>query len=104
MFLLRLDAASGKLSVNDQPFVATRKRAGPRHIAFHTKMPFAYVVKSDQSVEQRPLKTGYSHQGLSIIEEGLASGDQVVLDGQYKLRAGTRVQARPNDKAAKPVG
>jgi len=68
------------------------------------KGPFAYVVKSDQSVEQRPLTTGYSHQGLSIIEEGLTAGDQVVLDGQYKLRAGTRVQARPRDKSAKPIG
>jgi len=44
VFLFRLDAASGKLSANDPPFVATRKRAGPRHIAFHPKMPFAYVV------------------------------------------------------------
>jgi len=68
------------------------------------KGPFAYVVKSDQSVEQRPLKTGYAHQGLSIIEEGLAAGDQVVLDGQYKLRAGTRVQAKPSNKSAKPIG
>ena len=44
VFLFRLDAASGKLSANDPLFVATRKRAGPRHIAFHPKMPFAYVV------------------------------------------------------------
>ena len=44
VFLFRLDAASGKLTANDPPFVATRKRAGPRHIAFHPKMPFAYVV------------------------------------------------------------
>ncbi len=44
IFVFRLDAASGKLTANDPPFVATRKRAGPRHIAFHPKMPFAYVV------------------------------------------------------------
>lgn len=42
--VFRLDAAGGKLIPNDPPFVATRKRAGPRHIAFHPKMPFAYVV------------------------------------------------------------
>jgi membrane fusion protein, multidrug efflux system len=68
------------------------------------KGPFAFVVKADQSVEQRPIKAGYSRDGVSIIDEGLAAGDQVVLDGQYKLRAGTRVQARPTDKSAKPVG
>jgi 6-phosphogluconolactonase (cycloisomerase 2 family) len=51
VFLFRLDAASGKLSANDPLFVATRKRAGPRHIAFHPKMPFAYVVNElDSSV------------------------------------------------------
>jgi 6-phosphogluconolactonase len=44
IFVLRLDATSGKLTLNDPPSVATRKRAGPRHIAFHAKMPFAYVV------------------------------------------------------------
>jgi 6-phosphogluconolactonase len=44
IFVFRLDAANGKLAPNDPPFVATRKRAGPRHIAFHPKMPLAYVV------------------------------------------------------------
>ena len=44
IFVFRLDAASGKLTANDPPSVATRKRAGPRHIAFHPKMPFAYAV------------------------------------------------------------
>src|SRR6185312_13295292 len=44
IFVFRLDAASGKLTPNDPPSVATRKRAGPRHIAFHPKMPFAYAV------------------------------------------------------------
>jgi 6-phosphogluconolactonase (cycloisomerase 2 family) len=44
IFVFRLDAASGKLAPNDPPSVATRKRAGPRHIAFHPEMPFAYVV------------------------------------------------------------
>ncbi len=44
IFVFRLDAASGKLAPNDPPFVATRKRAGPRHIVFHPEMPLAYVV------------------------------------------------------------
>jgi 6-phosphogluconolactonase (cycloisomerase 2 family) len=44
VFLFRLDAASGKLTPNDPPFVATRAGAGPRHIAFHPKMPLAYVI------------------------------------------------------------
>jgi membrane fusion protein, multidrug efflux system len=58
--------------------------------------PFAYVVKGDQSVEQRAVKVGYTREGMALIESGLAVDDQVVLDGQYKLRAGMRVQIAPS--------
>jgi 6-phosphogluconolactonase len=44
VFVFRLDAASGKLTPNDPPFVATRAGAGPRHISFHPQMPFAPVI------------------------------------------------------------
>src|SRR5215831_19045742 len=38
-------------SPNDPPFVATRAGAGPRHIAFHSQMPLAYVINElDSSV------------------------------------------------------
>jgi len=51
VFVFRLDAASGKLTPNDPPFVATRAGAGPRHIAFHPQMPLAYVINElDSSV------------------------------------------------------
>lgn len=63
---------------------------------------FAYVVKADQSVEQRPIKIDYSRDGVSVVEEGLRAGEVVVLDGQYKLRAGTRVQAAPAGERRPP--
>jgi len=44
IFVFRLDAANGKLTPNDPPFVATRPGSGPRHIAFHPKTPLAYVI------------------------------------------------------------
>jgi 6-phosphogluconolactonase len=40
----KLDAVSGKLVANDPPLVASRPGAGPRHIAFHSHQPYAYVV------------------------------------------------------------
>ena len=42
--VFRLDAASGKLTPNDPAFVTTRAGSGPRHIAFHPKVPLAYVI------------------------------------------------------------
>src|SRR5262245_32807999 len=44
VFVFHLTAASGKLTPNDPPFVATRAGDGPRHIAFHPQMPLAYVI------------------------------------------------------------
>jgi multidrug efflux system membrane fusion protein len=59
------------------------------------KGTFAYVIKSDDTVEQRPVTTGRARNGLVIVRDGLAEGERVVVDGQYKLRAGARVQAGP---------
>jgi 6-phosphogluconolactonase (cycloisomerase 2 family) len=44
VFSFKLDSASGKLTPNDPPFTATREGAGPRHIAFHPSLPYAYVI------------------------------------------------------------
>jgi multidrug efflux pump subunit AcrA (membrane-fusion protein) len=34
-----------------------------------------------------------------IVSKGLAAGEQVVTNGQYRLQAGTRVEARPAPQA-----
>jgi multidrug efflux system membrane fusion protein len=52
---------------------------------------YAYVVKPDQTVERRAVKVGPVRDGLAVIEEGLAPGERVVVDGQFKLRPGARV-------------
>jgi membrane fusion protein, multidrug efflux system len=65
---------------------------------------FTYVIKADQLVEQRPVKVGYTRDGTSLIEEGLKPNDEVVIEGQYKLRAGARVQASRSDRAQEGKG
>jgi membrane fusion protein, multidrug efflux system len=65
---------------------------------------FVYVIKPDQSVEQRPVKVGYMREGTSLIEDGLLPNDQVVVEGQYKLRAGVRVQVGRSNKPQERVG
>jgi multidrug efflux system membrane fusion protein len=57
------------------------------------KGTFAYVIKADDTVEMRPIKVGPIRDGVALVEDGLAAGERVVVDGQYKLRAGARVQA-----------
>lgn len=57
--------------------------------------PFAYVMKSDQTVEIRNIKPGPRVDEITVIEEGLNPGEQVVLDGQSKLQPGARVSIQP---------
>ena len=54
---------------------------------------FAYVIKPDSTVEMRPISVAQLRDGLALIDTGLRAGEQVVVDGQYKLRPGARVDA-----------
>jgi 6-phosphogluconolactonase (cycloisomerase 2 family) len=51
LFVFRLDAARGTLVAAEPPSVKTRSGAGPRHIGFHPRLPYAYVINElDSSV------------------------------------------------------
>jgi multidrug efflux system membrane fusion protein len=52
---------------------------------------YAYVIKSDQTVEMRPVTVNQIDNGLALIDDGLQEGEQVVVDGQYKLQPGSKV-------------
>jgi membrane fusion protein, multidrug efflux system len=52
---------------------------------------FAFVVGPDASVAVRPLRLRAAYEGQALIDAGLAVGDQVVVDGHYKLRPGLRI-------------
>jgi membrane fusion protein, multidrug efflux system len=52
----------------------------------------AWVVKPDKSVEMRPIKIGYSTSDIALIDSGIAAGDLVVVDGQYRLVVGGKVE------------
>lgn len=56
--------------------------------------PFAYLIKEDNTVEARNLVTGPTLDGWTIIEEGLDAGDEVVREGQSKLKPGALVKRR----------
>ena len=55
--------------------------------------PFTYVVKSDSTVEVRPLKIGDASDGMTIVTAGLALGERVVTSNQYRLQAGVHVRS-----------
>jgi multidrug efflux system membrane fusion protein len=53
---------------------------------------YAFVVGADGVAEKRPIKLGFSNRTIAIIDSGLAAGDRVVTDGQYRIEAGSRVE------------
>ena len=61
---------------------------------------FAWVVKPDDTVAPQPIRTGATAGDRTIVTSGLADGDRVVTDGQYKLQADAPVTITvPNDTA-----
>jgi len=52
---------------------------------------FTYVVRADGTVAPQPIVVAQSEGGRSLVVKGLAGGEHVVVDGQYKLRPGVKV-------------
>lgn len=53
---------------------------------------FAYVVRSDSTVEARPIRVGEESGSVMVVEEGLREGERVVTSNQYRLQPGARVE------------
>ena len=61
---------------------------------------YAYVIKPDNTVERRAVEVASMQDGLAVISKGLTPGEKVVVDGQYRLTEGARV----NPTTAGPPG
>jgi multidrug efflux system membrane fusion protein len=70
---------------------------------------FAYVIKEDQTVEDRAVKIVQVYgrtmlqDGLAVIESGLKPDEKVVLTGQDRLKKGSKVEVHV-PKAAPAAG
>lgn len=98
-------------------FVNARLRLETRHSAIlvpvaaiqrGTQGPFVYLVGHDQTVSIRPVTLGPFSGDVVAVDQGLATGDLVVIDGADKLRDGaliavTTPSARDSTGKAAPV-
>jgi membrane fusion protein, multidrug efflux system len=55
---------------------------------------YIFVVKPNQTVETRTVKTGVTYHGLTVIASGVNAGETVVTDGQLRLLSGSAVNAK----------
>ena len=65
--------------------------------------PYVYVVAADNKAELRPIKTGPTYEGVTVIEEGLQPGEQVMTDGHLRVAPGAQVKIlEETEKAEAP--
>ena len=88
--------------VNVRLILATRKSSitvPQRTVMQGANDSYVYVVKADSTVERRAVQVAAAQDGVAVIEKGLAVGEKVVVDGQYRLTNGARVKVdTPKDQ------
>jgi membrane fusion protein, multidrug efflux system len=52
---------------------------------------YVYVIAPGGTAELRPVTVAQISEGQALIDQGLKGGDVVVVDGQYRLKQGSRV-------------
>ena len=86
--------------VNTSVLVATRHNGltvASTVIQHGPKGDYAWVVKPDGTVEMRDVTVAQTQNNVALIDKGLAAGDVVVVDGQYRLQAGSKIQPSQPD-------
>lgn len=61
------------------------------------KGDFVWVVKPDKTVEMRDVVVAQVQNNVALIDKGLAANEQVVVDGQYRLQNGSKIEAGAQD-------
>ena len=70
-------------------------------IQYGTNGSFVYAMDGDNKVKIRSVKVGATDGDITVIEDGLAPGDRVVLEGTDRLRDGGAVEV-VNDSVQVP--
>ena len=65
---------------------------------------FVYVAKADGTAEIRTVKTGTTMESMTVIEEGLKPGEQVITDGQLRLVPGSKIQVKGQGQGGRGQG
>jgi membrane fusion protein, multidrug efflux system len=65
---------------------------------------YAFVVNNDNKAERRKVSVGRSTDGRTLVEQGLAPGEQVIVAGQYKVQDGSSVAFKVADNKPAAAG
>ena len=116
-FLIRVTVSNPEGELRPNQYVKVRLKGATRPNAIlvpqravqqGSKGHFVWVIDADGRVENRPVAVGDWYGDQWFINDGLKAGDQVVVDGGLKLRAGDTAKvsaaapAAPAAAARKP--
>jgi 6-phosphogluconolactonase len=92
VMIYRFDPAKGTLTPHDPPFAKTAPGSGPRHMAFHPKGRFAYVI-----CEMGNLVVAFSYDAAKGIFKELQT--ETTLPKDFKGRSSTaEIAVHPNGR------
>jgi multidrug efflux system membrane fusion protein len=83
---------NGRLIVDTRRDAVTVPSVAVRH---GPRCDFAWIVRPDQIAVTRCVTVGQTFADRTLIETGLAKGTKVVVDGQYRLDEGSKVEITP---------
>jgi len=63
---------------------------------------YVFTVKPDKTADRRDIQLSYDDGTTAVIGKGVNEGEQVVLSGQTRLGAGTRVNPQDQPQDAQP--
>jgi multidrug efflux system membrane fusion protein len=64
---------------------------------------YAYAVNADNKAELRKLKVSQSLDGRTLVDQGLAPGERVIVGGQYKVQPGSVVTTQVANSGSAPA-
>jgi multidrug efflux system membrane fusion protein len=68
------------------------------------KGPFVYVLKTDNTVDLRPVTLGQTQGDNIVIKSGVAAGERVVVTGQLTIGPGAKVRTDAGAPGGPPSG
>jgi multidrug efflux system membrane fusion protein len=89
-----------KLTIKTLPDVTQLPTAAIRRGVMGT---FVYVVQDDQTVTATPVTLLSSQSHISAIEDGIAAGAQVVIEGADQLRDGAKINIAAREPTVNPA-
>jgi membrane fusion protein, multidrug efflux system len=90
---------NGRITVDTRRNAITVDAVAVRH---GPRGDFVWIAKPDMTAAFRPVTVGQVFGGRALINRGVQKGEQVVIDGYYRLENGSRIEI--DRGAPKPAG